>query len=256
MHALRELQLAMAAAVFDGNPDAAVPLLRPEGLEATQRLQIYRNNTRLNLTEAPQDSYPVVRRLVGNGFFAFATHHLLAPHPSRCANLSEFGAPFADFLGTFAPASTLPYLPDVARLEWAWHELYQADVQSGLDPRTLRAFPPEQYPALRFAVQPACRLLHSAYPVLSIWKANQDDAGADQIVALEEGAQRLLLVRHGLETVAELLQPGEFALLAALAAGETLGAACAGALAADSTFDLQPVLHRQLLHGTLTGVRL
>ena len=46
--------------------------------------------------------------------------------PPRSPVLMDYGAGFADFIAGFAPAASLPYLPDVARIERAWREAYHA----------------------------------------------------------------------------------------------------------------------------------
>jgi len=54
-------------------------------------------------------------------------------HPrasARAAALAEYGDGFADFLAGFAPAQSLPYLADVARLEWAINAAYHAPIAS------------------------------------------------------------------------------------------------------------------------------
>src|SRR6185436_9928463 len=70
--------------------------------------------------------YPVVQRLLGQGFFEYACDAFIRRHPPRSGNLHDFGAEFAEFLAGFEAASTLTYLPDTARLEWSWHVAFHA----------------------------------------------------------------------------------------------------------------------------------
>ena len=95
----------------------------PAGVE---RIGIYRRTIATNYRNALGATYPVVRRLVGTPFFDAAVDAYVEAHPSRSGDLNEYGATFGEFLGGYEPASDLPYLPDVARLEWAIDEANRA----------------------------------------------------------------------------------------------------------------------------------
>src|SRR5207237_5824239 len=120
MATLRDLQADMLDALFERSEAAAVHVLA-RGLAPARRLGIYRNNMFDSLTAALAAVYPTVAALVGDGFFRFAAHEYIVAHPSRSGNLHDFGGELPGFLGRFEPAHSLPYLPDCARLDWAWH---------------------------------------------------------------------------------------------------------------------------------------
>ncbi len=144
MPRLRELQLGFAAALLDGAGDDFARHVRAVGLTGARRLQVYRNNTVLNLTGALAAVYPVTRRLVGEGFFQYTAACYIARHPSRSGDLHEFGEHFPLFLQSFAPVAALTYLPDVARLEWAYHQVFHAASHPPLDLAALARVPAER----------------------------------------------------------------------------------------------------------------
>jgi hypothetical protein len=253
MPALRELQQAFSNAVFTGDADGCAAWIRANGLSGERRLQVYRNNMYTTLTASLQASYPVVQRLVGEGFFRYAAHQYLAHHPSTAGNLHDFGGHFADFLADFPPAASLAYLPDVARLEWACEQVYQAAETALLDLAALAAVPADQQGDLRFRLSPAIRLLASDYPVLRIWQVNQPAQTGEPVVDLAAGGDPLLIYRDSdLEVVMQPLAAGEFALLQALAAGRNFADACAEALTVQPDGDLPAWFRRQLGQGTLS----
>jgi hypothetical protein len=145
------------------------------------RLAIYRNNWRSNLTQALRLAYPVVECLVGREFFDYCARCFIEVNPSRAANLDEYGHAFAEFLRTFAPAATLPYLGDVAALE------------SALD--TVAAAPDA---AAQIRINSAC-------PILKIWQSNQPDWSGETTINLDEGPDNLLIRREHGEVVIESL---------------------------------------------------
>ena len=253
MPRLPELQASFAAGIFGKNP-GAIAAIAPGRFAPDQHLQIYRNNVFESLTGALKAIYPVIERLVGDGFFRFAADSYIRQHPPHSGNLHDFGFHYANFLAGFTPAAGLPYLPDVARLEWAWHEAFHAADAVPFDARGLAEVPVEQQGNLRFVLNPSARLLDSVYPLLNIWRANQDQA-AEEIVDLTQAGTPLLVIRRGLRVEIEILTPGEYALLCALKQDENLEAACDAAFAVESRFDLATALQRGIQGAALVALR-
>jgi len=258
MPALPELQHAVFDALIGRSGDEAVLrwLREPQGVPAARRLQLYRNNLFESLGDALSAVYPVTARLVGQDFFRQMAHRYVRAHPSRAGNLQGFGVALPEFLHRFGPTASLPYLPDVARLEWAWHEAYHEAEQQPLAPARLAALPAADQLGLRLAVQPSCRFVASPFPVLAIWLANQPGRPEDAAhVSLDEGGVRLLVVQHALDVEIRVLGVGEDRLLRALADGENLASAAQSALDAEPAFDLGAALGRHLSRGLFTGLR-
>ncbi|NJM13578.1 MAG: DUF2063 domain-containing protein, partial [Synechococcaceae cyanobacterium SM1_2_3] len=196
MPRLRELQQDFAAAVLDGAQNGFERHIQAAGLSGVRRLQIYRNNTLLNLTASLRATYPVICRLVGDSFFDYAAAQYIAAYPSRSGDLEEFGGDFARFLESFAPAADLVYLPDVARLEWIYRQIFYAADHPPLDLTALAQVPAEQQADLHFQLHPAARLLESVFPILRIWQVNQTDYAGDAAVDLTAGGIKLLALRR------------------------------------------------------------
>jgi hypothetical protein len=237
MTPLPELQRQFAAAVLEDAPDVQAHI-RPGRFGAARHLQIHKNNTFASLTEALTAVFPVTQKLVSDKFFAFAADRYIREQPPRGGNLHDFGRSFPAFLAGFEPAQTLAYLPDVARLEWAWHEAFHAADAEPFAIGRLAAVNESQYQALRFRLHPSARLIESEYPILRIWQANL--AGSRDIppVDLTGGGVRLLVLRPALEVEIEPLGAGDNALLQALAEGGTFADASDRALGRDPSYDL------------------
>lgn len=251
---LLELQHDIRAGILGATPAALLDRIVDDRLGAEKRLQIYRNNALISLTEALKTSFPVVTRLVGEKFFDFAADRFVRTHPPRTPRLAEYGAAFPRFLAGFAPAADLVYLADVARLEWAINEAYNAVDDPALDTAALGSVPAVHYAALRFVMRPSCRFVASPFPVRRIWLANQADAAAETI-DLGAGGVALLVMRREFEVMLVELDPAEFAFLAALDAGKTVETAFAEAVAQASDFDLAATLARQFTRGSFAQVQ-
>jgi len=212
--------------------------IRPNGLTQAQRLAVYRNNTFLGLTEALRDGYPVVNRLVGDGFFNGMARAYIARHPPQSGCLLEYGELFPAFVAEYPPAQGLPYLPDVARLEWLWQVAFHEADANGLDMSALAAVPTECHGELRLQLHPTARLMASDYPAMRIWEANQEGFAGDGGIDLQEGGCLLLVFRPGLDVEIHAIELDEYAFLVALSTDATLIEGLEQALIADSRFDL------------------
>jgi hypothetical protein len=188
---------------------------------------------------------------VGQEFLRYAARSFVPAYPSRSGNLHDFGAEFAQFLEAFAPAAGLPYLPDVARLEWAYHRVFHEASHAPLHLAALAAVDPASYGDLRFRLHPATRLVPSQYPILRIWQVNQEGFDGDALVDLAEGGVRVLVSRPRLDVELQPVDEAEFTLLRELAADRTFAQACEAALEVQTDFDLSASLQRHVLQGTL-----
>jgi Putative DNA-binding domain len=251
MSKLRDLQCAVGRGILCHDQGSIVEAILGDGLDPAARLQIYANHYRSSLTEALKAIYPVVCRLVDERFFGFAADRYIDSSPPRKPCLFEFGETFADFLAGFPPCRTLPYLPDVARLEWAINAALHSPAEAPLEAGAFAAVTPADYPRLVFRLQPSLRLIASPWPVDLIWQANQP--GAEDSVDLDQGACRLEIRQLGEEVVFRRLEPAEFDLRGFLAVGRPLEAALAAVLETDRLFDPAMALSRLFGEGLVTG---
>ncbi len=251
MKALHKLQQAFAADLWGDDLHHMQGLILDDQLPAARRFNVYRNNFQTSLTDGLAAIYPVVEQLVGSDFFSFMADRYIRTHPSRSGNLHNLGHALAGFLNRFQAVSKLPYLADVARLEWAYHEVFHADFPKTFDPKTLEQVAAESYPKLRFNLGPACRLVCSKYPIFRIWTVNQEGHVGDDTVDLDTGAESVLIVRPELEVELWRLDSADSALLGALESGNNLGQAVDASLAYSPDFDLHSALARFLSSGAL-----
>jgi hypothetical protein len=221
---LDALQHSFRSAVT-ASDTAVESAVQPDALGASRRVSVYRNAVQSNWRSALANVYPVVLKLVGKSFFNEAADRYAEAHPSTSGDLHDYGGRFGDFLQTYAHASELKYLPDVARLEWAMHEAFHAEDVKPLQMAKLAAVAPEDYGNLQFAVAPWVRLIDTAWPILAIWEANQGDGDLPDDFDLHAGGDWLMVRRDGFECTIDWLEESDFQLLQACMAGATLAQA-------------------------------
>jgi Putative DNA-binding domain len=229
-------QSDFAARLIDGG----LPL--PQGVTSwtseapARRFNVYRNNMRGALAEALAVRYPAVLRLVGEDFFQVMARDYAVGNLPRSPVLISYGRDFPAFIAGFAPAATLPYLADVARLESAHWEAYHAadveplgaDVFAALDPSTLAD--------LRVTMLPSVTVISSCHPIISIWRTNVAD---EDVAAIDlSQAEDALIVRPALDVEVRKLPPGGATFLSLLQQGISLGQAAGVAADSGPDFDL------------------
>ena len=249
---LPDLQAAFRAGTI-GRDGEAVAALSAGGMQNGHRFGIYRNNIYRSLAGVLEAAFPTVRNLVGDENFAVLARRFIAAHPPQRPQLFAYGGDFAAFLAGFAPAvEELPFLPDLARVEWAVNEAYfEADAET-LNAGHLAGLAPERYAGLRLGLHPTVRLIESDWPVWDLWGAEvlPSPWPDPRPPGKREGGQRVLVRRPESKVDVVMATHGDFAFLGALATGDTLGEAAAVGTTADPEFDLSACLAGHLAGGT------
>ncbi|MGI9479172.1 MAG: HvfC/BufC N-terminal domain-containing protein [Hyphomicrobiaceae bacterium] len=226
----RETQSAFAAALRDPSKDVPGAVGPRDHDEPLARFNVYRNNTAVSLTEAVGDSYPVVRALVGDEFFTALARAYASQYLPETPVLIHYGDRFADFIDAFEQTRAVPYLADVARVEWAWLQAYHAADRTSINADALQSVAPEALNDACLELHPSVHLLRSDWPAVSIWSAHQSDAPEarqEALAAIAQTDECGLIVRPEFEVNVQLVQPAAWQLLAAFRDGSTLGDAAA-----------------------------
>lgn len=233
---LLECQRRFMAALYSPDASGPVEAIAGNGLEPAARLRIYRHSCEGNQVNALRTSYPAVLALVGGAFFDQCARGYRREHASHSGNLQVFGGRFGDYLATVPQARELPYLPDVARLEW----LRQRAVLAA-DAEALPSAAFERALAVRdrtLTLHPSVQCLASAYAVLTIFRYAM--APGEEGLQLPDTGENVLLWREDGEVAMAALDAASFACIEALARGATLARSNTAARAIDPAFD-QPV---------------
>ncbi|WP_250656241.1 DNA-binding domain-containing protein [Alkalimarinus coralli] len=188
-------------------------------LSSNERLAIYRGSVRGGLLQALSDIYPTLNKLLGDNPFEGLCRRYIEETPSQSANIAEYGHRLAEFVASFKPLSEYPYMADVARLEWAWHQVFNESDSIPLDLERLGLMSPEQQMALKFHPPKASRLIHSHWPIHKIWQNNQphqSDEQSDQTIELIRSDFFLLIWRREYEMRVDLLEEPQWHFLSSL----------------------------------------
>lgn len=225
-------------------------LVARDPAEVERRFAVYRNNVAVSLGEALAARFPVIRRLVGEAFFAAMARVFAERDRPRSPVLAEWGDGFAGFLEEFPPLLAYPYLGDVARIEHARGRAFHAADVGPVDPAALAACDPGR---VRLVLHPSVSLLRLAHPAVSIWARNQPGGDA---VALTNGPETALILRDAaFQVPVRAVGAGDAALLRAVLDGDCLSDAATKAREAEAGHDPQPLLVSLMRAGAIVDAR-
>ena len=248
------VQTAFAAALLDPALPCPQGLRTWNGSDPARRLAVYRNNVVSSLIDALADTFPVVQQLVGTEFFRAMAGVFVRRHPPRSRILAQYGEGFAAFIAGFEPAAALPYLPDMARLEFArLKALHAADAEPISEAVLAQALAdPEALAGLRLRWHPSLSVLESPHAVVSLWAAHQTD-GEMPAVGID-GSEQAVVLRDGLDVLVLPVDSGTACFVGQTQAAEPFGAAAATAGSLHPDFDLGSTLSLLLRHHALVAL--
>lgn len=230
-----ERQQALMAALLARDGEAALSAwLSPLPAGTARGLQAYQANAGASAERGLASTFPTVQALVGEESFAGLARAFWHAQPPQRGDLACFGEALPDFIAASEQLADVPYLADVARLEWMLAQAERAP-DSTPDLASLHHLAEHEPSALHLRLVPGAAVLDSAYPVVSLWKAHRpgDDAAANLASARDALSQArgecALVTRTGWRGEATVLAPATGRWTAALLQGLPLDEALARA---------------------------
>jgi Putative DNA-binding domain len=224
--AARQQRLLRAVWGEDVFADGAAPRLRQDAQLRTG-LAAYRANAGALAERALAAAYPTVQQLLGEEAFAALARAHWHAQPPQAGDVALWGGSLPAYLAAARELAEEPYLPDMARLEWAVHEAERAADATPVQGLQMLATVDPDGCRLQFAAGTA--LIESAFPVASIWHAHRshaEDRFAGVREALAAGAAESVLVqRQGWRVQVTTLDAVTTRFSAALLAGRSLAVA-------------------------------
>ena len=213
---------------------------------------------RANAQRALAITYPTVVQLLGDEAFEVLSQRFLDQSPHGLADWGAWGEGFAACLGEQPELQDLPYLPDVARLDWLCHVSERAQ-DSAVDATSLAGLGMRQAESLRLCLAHDLQVLTSAHPVLAIWHAHHAEPAQRQLwqakanEPLPPGQHRHVLVhRAPWRAVPVELPESAHRFVCAVMAGQSLAEALDTAEPAG--FDLVQWLPHAIQQGWVVGL--
>ena len=158
---------------------------------------IYRNNTIGTRKRALQAIYPVIEKVLGESCFDMLAIDFVNASPSIDSDLNLYGAGFPDFLQKLcndeAAFSELPYLQDLATLEWLYHKAHYAADDLPITENQFASIDT----SVKLERSRSLFIMHTLFPVYDIWQNHQGSKSVKEVSALTDEEYILIFRRQG-----------------------------------------------------------
>ncbi|MCB9989680.1 MAG: putative DNA-binding domain-containing protein [Rhodospirillales bacterium] len=228
-------------------------LFAENGITVKDRMAVYRGHVLDGLCDVIGNSFPLIARLTGDDFLKAAAFSYVKNNLPQKGNLNLYGATFPAFLEQYEPARCLPYLPDIARMEWAKNEAYYARDDAPLDPASLQKIPQNELQHIHLHFRDSVRFIESRYPLITIRDFCSNDNSDDTILDIDTGPSHLMIFRPQLRSFILEVDPFEYLFLQQIAKNKTLGQAATTVTALAPDFPLENILHKHFGLGSFSG---
>ena len=244
-----------AQALLDPSIAPPTQICTTNPAKAQSRFNIYRNNVVASLSAALADTFPVIVQIVGLDFFNASARTFIRQQSNRSPLLTLIGADFPDFIAAFEHTASMPWLADVARIEFARLQALHAPNTIEMSHEVLQALvqKPLSLPDTGVFFREGLAVLSSPFSAHSIWSAHQDHRDLSKIkVSLAEAC---LIYREGHRVTTTILSSSQAVFLKALLQADTFGEAQRQARIEDPEFQLSPSFLVLIQARLLSGLR-
>jgi hypothetical protein len=218
-----EIQRALAERILGGEaPELEAWIDVPRGVDAAKRLAAHINGYPARIEESLGETYPALRHVLGDGDFAELADRYRPHLPPGESNLGFVGSELPAFLTRERLVRDLPFLVDLARLEWAVWGCFHARLVASFEASTCAAWTPDEWSRACVHFQPGVAVVRSRWPVRSLREC-RNVAREDVDLDLMNRPENVVVYREGLTVVTRAVADLEAEMLDRLAAGESLG---------------------------------
>jgi len=220
---LAELQARFQAAVMGGE-DGILALVPGNSRTSNEvLLGVYRHAYVWRLIGVVETDHPVLAAYMGAESFEPMARGYIAAHPSRSPNARWVSHKVPEFLRDRYGA--YPELAEIAALERALSDAFDAPDAAALNLAGLAAYPPERWGDLSFSPHVSSTLLHQETNAFQIWQALKGGDEPPGVAGLDDGQTLLVWRREGVPTV-RVLAPEEAMMWTEAQRGVPFGRLC------------------------------
>jgi len=233
---------------------AVLPEIKTDGkITPEQRMQIYRNNTFVILTDNLKGTFPATVALGSEEFFCYLAHEFIKKHPPLSGDMNSYGSQLPAFMRLSGLTEKHPFLADLAELEWLRQESYMAADADAFQPESLDSFITEDFRKLGFVLHPSLRLLRSGFPVIKLWKLGKGQAAIEDI-NLDAG-ENALVFRRGDGVEMWSVDRAVFDFVQALNAGQIFAEAALAGFEQDPAFSPETHFANLIVEGLIHKIK-
>ena len=232
---LADVQRAFGEAIASSEPvaEGAAHFVAPGARDPKTQLETYREQFWLRHFGCMAEDFPALQAVVGEERFAELCRGYFAAYPPSSFLLRDLGTSFARYLDE---TNQERFVRDLARVEWAFVEAFDAADAPPLDPESIASIAEDEWPRAVLTLHPSLQILDLAYPAEDVRAAFRLRG---EVLRPEAKPSPMVVYRRDLLLYVEPLEPPAYELLVRLQRGESLGAASEAVAATNGSIEDQ-----------------
>ena len=143
-------------------------LLAPSQFTPAQLVSIYRNNFIISLKQLLQQLFPVTQTLVGRDYFIQTSAQFIHQCALKEAHLNHYGSQFVSFLEQLNALEAMPFVVQMAALEWHLDRISHIYYEPNFDFTRLAQVDEDDYLNIQFTLASSCELLTSNINLIAL----------------------------------------------------------------------------------------
>jgi hypothetical protein len=222
---LAQLQSVMQRSILEGDNAMLSFLKQPANDTPEVMFGVYKNAYALRLIEVIENDHEYLKVYLGEEQFDRMARGYVKAHPSHTPNARWFAHDLPEFLASTGPWSKHPELAELAALERALNDAFDAADAPIVSMAELEGFDPEDFASAVFAIHPSMRLIRVTSNAASIWSALKSEERPPKAETLAEPVD-VLVWRQSSASRFRLLGREEAMALGESAKGVPFGVLC------------------------------
>jgi hypothetical protein len=224
---LSAIQAAFKAAIYEDSAETLAGLVkRPQQRSALEGISVYRNNTHERLKHVLAQIFPVCKQLVGERCFEQLAELYIADHPCGTHDLESYGGNFPLTVSRVlfeqpALRSAVPYLMDMARIEWLMQRAYFAGNRTHFDYEAFAKLSERETELVRFELQQDVSIVAVEWPVAAVWAMHQPGKTVTEF-SIAPGNEHYLVERPRYQPELRVVSEPLFQALSFIRRGDSL----------------------------------
>jgi hypothetical protein len=196
-----------------------------------QLINIYRNNFVISLRELLENLFPVTQALVGSEYFTHTSRQFINDCPLKEPHLNHYGGYFVSFIEGLKALEHMPFVAQMAQLEWHLDRISHIYHQPNFDFDGLTQINEDQHLNIHFHLAETCYLQTSSMDLIALHKdfsepKNTSLQGETKETNYQQQSYILVLQNHQGKSALMPTSQQHFAWLTGLKNGLTLAQLC------------------------------
>ncbi|MDI1262976.1 MAG: DNA-binding domain-containing protein [bacterium] len=218
-------QAAFQRGILDGDDAVLAEILDSPQEKRETLFGVYRYAYGSRLVEAVRNDHELLHLYLGDEMFDEMGYAYVKARPSQNPNMRWFSQGLPEFLKSAMPYAGHPVLSDLAALEKALNDAFDAAEGPVVELGAMAGFAPEVWSGLTFRPHPSAVRLDLATNASAIWLALKHEEAPPEATPLEEPA-RLLIWRQDATPMFRELSAEEAMMWDEAGAGIPFGVLC------------------------------